>query len=83
MHRGNRAVFLHAGLNLHQYRMAAAMTVENFFTCKRALDRAAGYHGQLAHDHFVIERIALAAKATTVRGRDDANVTRRYFQHLG
>ncbi len=47
MHRGNRAVFFHPGLDLHQHRMAATMTVEDFFARQRALHRTAGDHGEL------------------------------------
>src|SRR5713101_9559790 len=62
MHRGDRAVFLHPGLYVHQHGMATAMAVEDFFARQRALNRATGDHGELADDDFVVERIALAAK---------------------
>src|SRR2546428_14190181 len=32
VHRGDRPIFLHAGLHMHEHWMAAAMAVENFFT---------------------------------------------------
>src|ERR1043166_7843836 len=82
MHRGDRAVMLHPGLDVHQYRMAAAMTIENFFARQRAFHRPAGNHRQLADDNLVIEGIAFAAKAAAVRRRDHSDVTRRYFQNF-
>src|SRR5205085_3861996 len=59
VHRGNRAVFLHASLHVHQHRMATAMAVENFFARQCALHRTSRDHRELADDDFVIERIAL------------------------
>src|SRR4030095_6565695 len=44
MHGGDRAVFLHSSLDMHQNRMPATMTVENFFSSQRALHRPAGQH---------------------------------------
>src|SRR5437588_1322679 len=82
VHRGDRAVFLHTGLDVHEHRMAAAMTIENFFACQRALHRPAGNHRELADDDFMIERIALAAKAAPVRSRDHANMTRWNLEHF-
>src|SRR5262245_61588411 len=55
MHRGDRAVVLHACLDLHQHRMAPAMTVKNFFARQRDFHRTTSKHGQLANYHFVIE----------------------------
>src|SRR5712692_1796717 len=37
MHRDDRAVFLHSGLDVHQHRMATTMTIENFFAGQGAL----------------------------------------------
>src|SRR3989442_768013 len=39
VHRGNRAVFLHPGLHMHQHGMATAMAIENFFARQSALHR--------------------------------------------
>src|SRR5438067_4221258 len=75
VHRRDRAVFLHSGLHVHQSRMATTMAIENFFARQSALHRTAGDHCQLANDDFMIERIALAAKAAAVRRGDHANVT--------
>src|SRR5262249_21246989 len=83
MHRRNRAVFFHAGLDSHQDRMTAAMTIENFFAGQRAFHRTTSNHSQLADDHLVIEGIALATKTATVRSGDHANVTRRNFENFG
>ena len=58
------------------------MTIENFFARQSALHRAAGNHRELADHNFVIERIALAAKAAAVRRRDDANVAGRHLQNF-
>ncbi len=62
--------------------MAAAMTIENFFARQRHLHRTAGDHRKLADDDFVIERIALAAKAAAVWRGNHANVTGRQLQEL-
>ena len=51
------------------------MTVKNLFTRQRAFHWSPGNHREFADDHFVIERIALAAKATAVGSGDHANVT--------
>ena len=82
MHSGDRAVFLHAGLDVHQHRMAAAMAIENFFARERHLHRASGHHRKFANDDFVIERIALAAKAAAVWRGNDANVAGRQLQNF-
>src|SRR5258708_24365294 len=37
VHRRNRAVLFHSGLDMHQHRMATAMAVENFFARQSAL----------------------------------------------
>jgi len=83
MHRGDRAVFLHSGLNVHQDGMAATVTIENFFAGQSAFHRAAGQHRKLANHDLVIERIALAAKAAAIRCGNDANVTRGHAQNFG
>ena len=58
------------------------MAIEDFFAGQRALHRSASDHRELADDNFMIEGIALAAKAAAVGRRDDPNVTRRNFQNL-
>ena len=58
------------------------MTIENLFARKRALHRPAGNHRQFRDDHFMIKRIALAAKAATIWRRDHANVTGREPEDL-
>src|ERR1041384_4705722 len=66
VHRGDRAVLPHSGLDLHQNRMTAAMAIENFFARQSALHRTPGDHSQLADDHFMIERIALLVTSAPV-----------------
>ena len=83
MHPGDRAVFLHAGLDVHQHGMTSAMAVENFFARQRDLHRSAGHHREFADDDFVIEGIALAAKAAAVWSCDHANVTGGHLQNFG
>ena len=82
VHRRDGAIFLHARLNVHQHRMTAAMTIENFFTRQSAFDRPARDHGELADDDFVIERIALTAKAPAIWRGNHANVTGGKLKHF-
>ena len=82
MHRRDRAIFLHARLNVHQHRMTTAMTIEDFFARQSAFDRPARDHGELADDDFVIERIALAAKSPAIWCGNHANVTGRKLKNL-
>src|ERR1700694_1610756 len=79
MHSGYRAVFFHTCLYMHQYWVAAAMAVENFFASQRVLHRPAGRHGHFPNNHFMIEGIALATKAAAVWRGNHANVTGRNF----
>ena len=48
VHAGDRAVLLHAGLEAHQHRMAAAVAVEDLFARQADLHRAVGQQRQLA-----------------------------------
>src|SRR6185369_5311426 len=82
VHRRDRAVVLHARLDVHQHRMASTVTIEDFFARQRNLHRTSGNHRELANNDFMIERIAFAAKPTTVRRRDHTDVTRRQTEHL-
>ena len=82
MHPGDRAIFLHSGLDVHQDRMTAAMTVEDLFARQRDLDRTAGNHRELANNDLVIEGIALAAKAAAIRSGDHSNVAGRQLPEL-
>src|SRR6266852_8041322 len=83
MHRGDRAVLFHSGLDVHEDRMTATMTIKNFFARQRALHRTPRHHREFANNHFMIELVALAAKATAIRRRDDANVAGRHCKNLG
>src|SRR5689334_7675204 len=82
MHCGDRAVVLHTGLDVHQDRMPPAMTIKNFLTRQRTLHWTTGDYRELANNNLVIERIALAAKATAIRRRDHTNVTGRKPEHF-
>src|ERR1051326_7196100 len=66
VHRRDRAVFLHPGLDVHQHRMTPAMTIEDLFARQSTFHRTAGNHRQLADNDFVVEWIALAAKAPEI-----------------
>src|SRR5882724_8015580 len=82
MHPGYGAVFLDSRLHVHQHWMPAAVTIENFLARQRYLHRASCNHRKLADHHFVIERIALAAKTAAVWSGDDANVTGGQLQNF-
>src|SRR5438105_11391941 len=82
VHRRDRAVFFHTGLDMHQHRMPAAMTIKNFFARQCALHRPAGNHRQFAYYHFMIERIALPTETPAVRSGDHANMACGNFEHL-
>ena len=82
VHAGDRAVALHAGLEVHQHRMAAAMAVEDLLAREADLHRPIEQQRRLRDDDFVIERIALAAEAAAVGRRDHADVRRRHRQRL-
>src|SRR4030095_12955549 len=66
MHSRDRAIFLHTRFELHQDRMSASVTIKNFFTREGHFHGTSGDHRELTNGDLVIERIALAAKATTV-----------------
>ena len=83
MHRGDRAVFLHAGPHMHQHRMTSTMAIKNFFARECTFHRSARHHREFANNHFMIERVALAAKAAAIWRSDDANMARRNLQHFG
>ena len=83
MHRSDRPVFLHAGFHLHQHGMTSAMTIKNFLARQRAFHWSARHYREFADNHFMIKRVALAAKAPAIWRSDDANMARRYFQHFG
>ena len=82
VHAGDRAVQLHAGLEPHQHRMAAAMAVEDLFARQADLHRAIEHESGLGDDHLVVERVALAAEAAAVGCRDHADVRGRHGQRL-
>src|SRR6185436_5460935 len=66
MHPGDGAVILHSRLNVHQDWMASAVAIEDFLARERHLDWSARHHRELTYHHFVIERVALAAKAAAI-----------------
>ncbi len=83
MHSGDAAVLFYARLEIHQDRMAAAVTVEDLFA------RQADFYGTVEQergfrdDDFVIEGIAFAAEAAAVRRGDNPNVRGRHLQDFG
>ena len=83
MHGGDGAVFFHAGFEIHQDRVAAAMAVKNFFARQADFYRAVKKERGFGHHDFVIERIALASEAAAIRSRDDANMRGRHLQDFG
>src|SRR5947208_4492410 len=83
MHRGDGAVFLYASLHLHQNGMTSAMAIKNFFARERTFHGSARDHRESANNHFMIKRIALAAKAAAIWRSDDANMAGRKFQNFG
>src|SRR6266404_5163437 len=83
MHCRDAAVFLHAGFEIHQHRVAAAVTVENLFASKTNLHGTIKKKRGLRHHDFVMEGIALAAEAAAVGSRDDTNVRGRHLQDFG
>ena len=83
MHRSDRPVFLHAGFHLHQHGMTSAMAIKHFFARERTFHGSARDHRKFANNHFMIKRVALAAKAAAIWRRDNANMAGRNFQHFG
>src|SRR6266436_1825072 len=83
MHRGDRAIFLHPGLDVHQDGMATAMTIENLFAGECALHRTTGQHRKLANYNLMIKGIALAAKAAAIRCSNHSDMTSGHSQHFG
>src|ERR1044072_9482336 len=82
VHSSDRTIFLDTGLDVHENGMPAAMAIENIFARQDAFHWSAGDHRQLRNDHFVVERIALAAKAATVGSSNNANMTRGQAEDL-
>src|SRR5260370_32959561 len=83
MHSGDAAVLFYAGLEIHQARMAAAMTVEDFCARETDLDGTVEQERGFRDDDFVIEGIAFAAEAAAVRRGDNPNVRWRHLQDFG
>src|SRR5207302_5915329 len=82
VHRRDRSIILISRLRRHQYGMPSTMAVKHLFTRQTDLHGTARDHRQFAHDNFVIERIALASKASAVRSGNHADMTRRHLQHF-
>src|ERR1019366_9985389 len=80
---GDRAVALHASLELHQDRMAPAMAVEHFFSRQADLDRPIQQQCGLTHYDLVIEGIGLAAEAAAVGHGHDANMRGPHLERFG
>ena len=82
VHRLDRPVFRHAGPDLHEDRVAAAVAVEDLLARQRDLHGPAGQKRQLRDDDLVVERVALAAEPSPVRAGDHADVRRRHLKDL-
>ncbi len=74
---------LDARRELHEDRMASAVTVKNFFARETDLDRAIEQPRGLRHDHLVVEGVAFAAEAAAVRGCDHADMRGRHVERFG
>src|SRR6266513_4858412 len=83
MHSSNRAVLLDTGFEFHQDRMAAAVTIKNFFSRQADFDGPVEHESGFGYNDFVIERIAFSAEAAAVGGGDHPNMRGRHFQHFG
>src|SRR5437879_13150971 len=79
MHSRNRAVFFDAGLEFHQDRMAATVTIKNFFARQTDLDGPVEHQRSFGDNDFMMERIALSAETTAVRRSDHPNMGRGHF----
>src|SRR6267378_6104253 len=62
MHSSNRAVLLDTGLEFHQDRMTAAMTIKNFFACQANLDGPIEHESGFCYDDYVMERITFSSE---------------------
>jgi hypothetical protein len=78
---GELAVLRHAGAELHQHRVPAAMHVEHFLAIQADLHRPAKNERRLRTDDLVVADVGLAAEAAAVRARDHADVRGRNSQH--
>src|SRR5208282_4649844 len=83
LHRSDRAVLFHAGLEFHQDRMAAPVAVENLLARQADFDGPVQEQGRLGHDYLVREWLALASKSSAVGRGNHANMSRGHFQNLG
>src|SRR5262249_61410359 len=83
MHGRDGAVLFESGLRLHQHRMPATVTIENFLACQTDLHRAAGDHREFGDHDLVIEWIALTPEASSIRSRNDADVACRELKDFG
>ena len=83
MHSSNRAVLLDTGFEFHQDRMAAAVTIKNFFSRQADFDGPVEHESGFGYNDFVIERIAFSAEAAAVGRGDYANMRSGHFQNFG
>src|SRR5580704_10199068 len=82
MHSGDGAVFFDAGLEFHQHRGAAAVTIKNFFACETDFDGAIQQERGFCNYDFMVEGIALAAEAAAVRGGAYTNMRRWHVENF-
>ena len=83
VHAGEPPIFRHAGAELHQHRVAAAVHVEHLLAREADLHRAAEHQGRLGGDQLVVADVALAAEAAAIGCRDHADLRRGKPQHAG
>ena len=70
------------GLDPHENRMTAAVTVEDLLTRESNFDGAAYKHRELRRDNLVTERIALSPETAAVRAGDHTDTGRREPEDL-
>ena len=81
--RGDRAVLLHAGLEAHQHRMAAAVAVEDLLAGERDLDRPAEHQRSFATTISWLNGSLLPPKPPPFGRGDDADVRGRQARAPG
>src|SRR5260370_9424624 len=82
MHSGDLAVLFDASLEFHQYGMAAAVAIKNFFACQTNFDGPVEHQSGLCNYDFMIEGVALSPETAAVRRGDHATMRGRHFQDL-
>src|SRR5215831_3659339 len=82
VHGSDGSILLISRLRRHQNGVPSAMTIKDLLARQTDFYGTASDDRQFAHNNFVIERIALASKASAVWRGNHAYSTRRHFQHF-